>query len=213
MAALHLRCHRTRPERQQRDRRRSWQGLVCRKVLPQLSANDYNYCGDTIAHVSLLVMTFKDGTIIEVPSDLSWTVEPARSWTLQVYDIEAHHSRLEPEIKGWSRASFDDSKWYAAKELPPLVGKPAPSDSPVRKVEELMTPPSRSMAHRGPAVPTVWGHGQPIGQTPTTRSPRSIDAACGFAPPEWQSHIGTIVVARISGMRSSYQAHAHLTLS
>ncbi|KFY58205.1 hypothetical protein V496_06226 [Pseudogymnoascus sp. VKM F-4515 (FW-2607)] len=97
-----------------------------------------NHYGDTIGPLCVLVVTLKDGTKIEVPSDSSWKADEGPITDSQIYDGEMYDSRLEKTIKGWSTASFKDDKWSAVKELnrPPgtLV---APDGPPVKRIQEL----------------------------------------------------------------------------
>lgn len=94
--------------------------------------------GNTIGALALLLITLQDGTTLHVPSDSSWKASTGPLVSSEIYDGETYDSRLERDINGWSCASFDSSRWIAAKELPKLKGKlSSPDGPPVRKVLEL----------------------------------------------------------------------------
>ncbi|KAH6988579.1 alfa-L-rhamnosidase [Ilyonectria destructans] len=96
-----------------------------------------NHYGDTIGLISLLTVTFKDGTSIKVPTDLSWKANIGPILDSQIYDGEIYDSRLETDIQGWSTPSFNSSSWFSTTELPAIKGKlMAPDGPPVRKIEE-----------------------------------------------------------------------------
>ncbi|KAK2609232.1 hypothetical protein QQS21_002166 [Conoideocrella luteorostrata] len=97
-----------------------------------------NIWGDTIGLQSLLRVTLKNGTVVTVPSDTSWRANTGPVVSSEIYDGETYDSRLEADLKDWSSAGFDDSKWLAAKQLPPVKGELVPPDAPpVRKIEEI----------------------------------------------------------------------------
>lgn len=96
-----------------------------------------NIWGDTIGLQSVLKVTFKNGTVANVPSDDTWKANTGPVVSSQIYDGETYDSRLEKDIKGWSSALFKDDKWIGTKELPAVKGKLVPADGPpVRKLEE-----------------------------------------------------------------------------
>ncbi|KFZ01535.1 hypothetical protein V500_00712 [Pseudogymnoascus sp. VKM F-4518 (FW-2643)] len=97
-----------------------------------------NHYGGTIGPLCVLIVTLKDGTKIEVPTDSSWKAADGPITDSQIYDGEIYDSRLEKPIKGWSTASFKDDKWSAVKELSRPSGTLVPPDGPpVRRIQEL----------------------------------------------------------------------------
>jgi alpha-L-rhamnosidase len=99
-----------------------------------------NFYGDTVGALSLLAVTFKDGSTAEIPTDVSWHASTGPIRDSQIYDGEKYDSRLEAQFDGWSSPGFDESErdWVSVKQLPPLRGELVSPDSPpVRRMEEV----------------------------------------------------------------------------
>lgn len=97
-----------------------------------------NFYGDTIGFFAVLMVTFKDGMTITVPTDDSWQASTGPILDSQIYDGEKYDSRLEADLQGWSTSSYESNEWLSVRELPPLRGQlVSPDGPPVRRIEEV----------------------------------------------------------------------------
>jgi alpha-L-rhamnosidase len=118
-----------------------------------------NVYGDTLGLLSLLLVTLQDGTMVQVPTDLSWKANTGPLLTAEIYNGENYDSRLESEHEGWSSANFDSRDWLGVKELPALKGElVSPDGPPVRKIEERKP----QMIFKSPSNKTIVDFGQNI---------------------------------------------------
>ncbi|TQN72618.1 hypothetical protein CSHISOI_02835 [Colletotrichum shisoi] len=96
-----------------------------------------NNCGDTIGLLSLLVVTFDDGSVVKVPTDPTCQANTGPVVSSEIYNDEHYDSTLEAAVEGWSSAAFEASNWLSVKELPALNGElVAPDGPPVKRIEE-----------------------------------------------------------------------------
>ncbi|KAE8154277.1 bacterial alpha-L-rhamnosidase-domain-containing protein [Aspergillus avenaceus] len=116
-----------------------------------------NNYGDTLGVISLLVVTFKDGTKLEIPTDSSWQATTGPIITSEIYDGEYYDSRLEARLAGWSSGAYNATDWLKVKQLPAPKGKLTPPDGPpVRPTDQLK--PRRIF--KSPSNKTIIDFGQ-----------------------------------------------------
>ena len=83
-----------------------------------------------------LRITYEDGSVEVIPSDLSWKTSSGALIFNSIYTAEHYDARLEQ--KGWNTVDFDDSRWKRVRY------RQAPSNQivsqqvqPIRAVEEI----------------------------------------------------------------------------
>jgi alpha-L-rhamnosidase len=88
--------------------------------------------------ISLLKLTFDDGSTDFIVSDAGWKTAPSPIIYSSIYGGEDYDARLEQD--GWNRPGFDDSTWKNVIVVKPPLGKLiAETDYPL-KVMEIFTP-------------------------------------------------------------------------
>ncbi|KAH6869520.1 alpha-L-rhamnosidase A [Thelonectria olida] len=95
------------------------------------------FWGDTLGLLSLLTVTYDNGTTLTLPTDTSWEAGLGPIVSSQIYDGETYDSRLEADIKGWSNAGFDADDWFETTQLSSLDDTlSSPDGPPVRRLDE-----------------------------------------------------------------------------
>ena len=60
-----------------------------------------------------LRITYSDGSVETIPTDLSWKTSSGALVFNSIYTGEHYDARLEQ--KGWNTPDFDDSKWHGVR--------------------------------------------------------------------------------------------------
>ena len=88
-----------------------------------------------------LRITYSDGTVETIPTDLSWKTASGALVFNSIYTGEHYDARLEQ--KGWNQPDFDDSQWHG------VSFRSAPSQQVVaeqsRPIRHVQTFPARSV--------------------------------------------------------------------
>jgi alpha-L-rhamnosidase len=114
-----------------------------------------NVYGDRLGLLAQLEVTFSDGSIQTVTSDLAWRASTGPTLAADLYNGETYDARLE--LDGWSAPGYDDAGWSAVEEFAPAVGAlEPPPGPPVRRTQEL---PVRAVL-TSPAGRTILDFGQ-----------------------------------------------------
>ncbi|MBN2858770.1 MAG: family 78 glycoside hydrolase catalytic domain [Sphaerochaetaceae bacterium] len=110
----------------------------------------HNFYGDYASLSLLMVITYTDGSIDTVASDVSWKGDYSPVFNAQLYDGETYDAREEQD--GWSMAGFDDRSWRPAVSTP-CTSKRIESQiaSPVT-LHEYMSPTLAFTTPRGERV-------------------------------------------------------------
>ena len=94
--------------------------------------------GDTIGMIGLMTVTYKNGTVWDIPTDDTWKATTGPIMTSEIYDGEYYDSTLEAAMSGWNDGGFDDTQWLGTKKLDPIAGAlMAPDGPPLRRIEEV----------------------------------------------------------------------------
>lgn len=88
-----------------------------------------------------LRITYTDGTVETIPTDLSWKKSDSPIIFNSIYTAEHYDARLEQE--GWSQPEFDDSQWQGVRF------RPTPSQNitsqQLRPIRNVLTIPAKSV--------------------------------------------------------------------
>jgi len=83
-----------------------------------------------------LRITYTDGSIETIPSDLSWKTSSGALIFNSIYTAEHYDARLEQ--KGWNTPNFDDSKWQGVRyRATPSQNVTAQQIRPIRNVKTI----------------------------------------------------------------------------
>ncbi len=95
-----------------------------------------NYYGETLAFISQIHVTYKDGSTDIIITDNDWCAATGPIIKSDIYNGEYYDARLEKE--GWSMASYDYSDWESVQTKKiDHINLIAPQGPPVKKIQEL----------------------------------------------------------------------------
>ena len=88
-----------------------------------------------------LRITYSDGTVETIPTDLSWKTSSGALTFNSIYTGEHYDARLEQ--KGWNTPDFDDSKWHGVG----FRGVPSQNVTAqqIRPIHNVLTLPAKSL--------------------------------------------------------------------